>query len=208
MGFDFVPGGKMPVHLQVGKEKKVAVVFSCPGRHEEVAGHPAAQSTGKNLDTLLLLLSQALNRNDLTRANITITNAWPEVEYQAKTGRSEATAKEVEGAGNIERLQQELEDVTDFVIFCGAKAAAVARNLRLKYRPKFVYMRHPGLRGLSSPAAFTVTHDITRYTKAKIFSAVGKKSELFTRFSTVAPQSPQSTVCKRGGGGIAIKLPD
>jgi catalase len=29
---------------------------------------------------------------------------------------------------------------------------------------------------------FTVTQDITRYTKAKIFSKVGKKTDLFVRF--------------------------
>jgi catalase len=41
-------------------------------------------------------------------------------------------------------------------------------------------------KGSGAFGTFTVTHDITRYTKAKIFSAVGKKTELFTRFSTVA----------------------
>ena len=41
-------------------------------------------------------------------------------------------------------------------------------------------------KGSGAYGTFTVTHDITRYTKAKIFSAVGKKTELFTRFSTVA----------------------
>jgi Catalase len=33
---------------------------------------------------------------------------------------------------------------------------------------------------------FTVTSDITRYTRAKIFSEVGKKTPMFARFSTVA----------------------
>ena len=32
----------------------------------------------------------------------------------------------------------------------------------------------------------TVTHDITRYTKAKLFSEIGKKTKMFGRFSTVA----------------------
>ena len=41
-------------------------------------------------------------------------------------------------------------------------------------------------KGSGAYGTFTATHDITRYTKAKIFSAVGKKTELFTRFSTVA----------------------
>src|SRR5689334_12551418 len=31
-----------------------------------------------------------------------------------------------------------------------------------------------------------VTHDITRYTRARIFSQVGKRTPLFLRFSTVA----------------------
>jgi len=41
-------------------------------------------------------------------------------------------------------------------------------------------------KGSGAYGTFTVTHDITRYTRAKIFSAVGKKTETFTRFSTVA----------------------
>src|SRR3974377_2215260 len=41
-------------------------------------------------------------------------------------------------------------------------------------------------KGSGAFGTFTVTQDIPRYTKAKIFSAVGKKTELFTRFSTVA----------------------
>jgi catalase len=41
-------------------------------------------------------------------------------------------------------------------------------------------------KGSGAFGTFTVTHDITRYTKAKIFSTVGKKTDLFMRFSTVA----------------------
>jgi catalase len=41
-------------------------------------------------------------------------------------------------------------------------------------------------KGSGAYGTFTVTHDITRYTRAKIFSKVGKETELFTRFSTVA----------------------
>ncbi|MDR1496505.1 MAG: catalase [Clostridiales Family XIII bacterium] len=33
---------------------------------------------------------------------------------------------------------------------------------------------------------FKVTHDITKYTKAKLFSKVGKRTDVFVRFSTVA----------------------
>ena len=41
-------------------------------------------------------------------------------------------------------------------------------------------------KGSGAYGSFTVTHDITRYTKARIFSQIGKKTDLFLRFSTVA----------------------
>src|ERR1700687_273757 len=41
-------------------------------------------------------------------------------------------------------------------------------------------------KGSAAYGSFTVTHDISKYTKAKIFSDIGKKTEVFLRFSTVA----------------------
>lgn len=41
-------------------------------------------------------------------------------------------------------------------------------------------------KGSGAFGKFTVTHDITRYSKAKLFSEVGKETPLFIRFSTVA----------------------
>jgi catalase len=41
-------------------------------------------------------------------------------------------------------------------------------------------------KGAGAFGTFTVTHDITKYTRASIFSEVGKKTEMFARFSTVA----------------------
>src|SRR5438045_9433805 len=40
-------------------------------------------------------------------------------------------------------------------------------------------------KGSGAFGTFTVTHDITKYTKAKIFSAIGKQTKLLARFSTV-----------------------
>lgn len=137
-------------HLQMGKKNRVAFVFSCPGRHEESAGYPAAKGTGRNLDLLLSLLAAALGRTDLARENVTITNAWPFVEYKAKTGRTEATEREITSPENVARLQRELQDVTDFVIFCGTRPKLVSGYLKLSHRPRFVFVRHLGLRGLST----------------------------------------------------------
>ena len=52
---------------------------------------------------------------------------------------------------------------------------------------------------------FTVTHDITRYTKAKIFSAIGKKTEMFVRFSTVAGERGAADA-ERDIRGFAMKF--
>lgn len=41
-------------------------------------------------------------------------------------------------------------------------------------------------KGSGAFGTFTTTHDVTRYTKASIFSEIGKQTELFIRFSTVA----------------------
>src|SRR6266849_3084326 len=41
-------------------------------------------------------------------------------------------------------------------------------------------------KGSGAHGTFTVTHDITCYTKAKIFSEIGKQTPIFARFSTVA----------------------
>ena len=46
-------------------------------------------------------------------------------------------------------------------------------------------------KGSGAFGTFTVTKDITAWTKAKIFSEVGKKTEAFVRFSTVAGERGQ-----------------
>ena len=60
-------------------------------------------------------------------------------------------------------------------------------------------------KGSAAYGTFTVTHDITRYTKAKIFSEIGKKTELFTRFSTVAGERGAADA-ERDIRGFAIKF--
>jgi catalase len=41
-------------------------------------------------------------------------------------------------------------------------------------------------KGAGAYGTFTVTRDITKYTSAKLFSEIGKKTETVSRFSTVA----------------------
>ncbi len=60
-------------------------------------------------------------------------------------------------------------------------------------------------KGSGAYGTFTVTHDITRYTKAKLFSQVGKKTDLFVRFSTVAGERGAADA-ERDIRGVAIKF--
>lgn len=41
-------------------------------------------------------------------------------------------------------------------------------------------------KGWGAHGTFTVTHDISKYTRAKLFEAIGKKTEIIARFSNVA----------------------
>ena len=60
-------------------------------------------------------------------------------------------------------------------------------------------------KGSGAYGTFTVTHDITRYTKASLFSQIGKKTDLFMRFSTVAGERGAADA-ERDIRGFAIKF--
>jgi catalase len=60
-------------------------------------------------------------------------------------------------------------------------------------------------KGSGAYGTLTVTHDITRYTKAKLFSKVGAKTELFARFSTVAGERGAADA-ERDIRGFAVKF--
>ena len=60
-------------------------------------------------------------------------------------------------------------------------------------------------KGSGAFGTFTVTHDITKYTKAKIFSEIGKKTEMFVRFSTVAGERGAADA-ERDIRGFAMKF--
>jgi catalase len=51
----------------------------------------------------------------------------------------------------------------------------------------------------------TVTHDITKYTKAKLFSKIGKQTEMFGRFSTVAGEKGSADTV-RDVRGFSLKF--
>ena len=60
-------------------------------------------------------------------------------------------------------------------------------------------------KGWGAYGTFTVTHDITQYTKAKIFSEIGQQTPLISRFSTVAGESGAADA-ERDVRGFSVKF--
>ncbi len=60
-------------------------------------------------------------------------------------------------------------------------------------------------KGSGAYGTFTVTNDITKYTRAKIFSEIGKKTDMFARFSTVAGERGAADA-ERDIRGFALKF--
>ncbi len=60
-------------------------------------------------------------------------------------------------------------------------------------------------KGSGAHGTFTVTQDISRWTKAKLFSQVGKKTEMFARFSTVGGEKGSADT-ERDPRGFALKF--
>ena len=60
-------------------------------------------------------------------------------------------------------------------------------------------------KGSGAFGTFTVTHDISQYSKAKVFSEVGKTTDMFARFSTVAGERGAADA-ERDIRGFALKF--
>lgn len=60
-------------------------------------------------------------------------------------------------------------------------------------------------KGAAAFGTFTVTHDITRYSKAKVFSEIGKQTQVLLRFSTVGGEKG-SADAERDPRGFAVKF--
>ncbi|MGO3168791.1 catalase, partial [Senegalia sp. (in: firmicutes)] len=60
-------------------------------------------------------------------------------------------------------------------------------------------------KGSGAFGTFTVTHDITKYTNADIFSEIGKQTEMLARFSTVAGERGAADA-ERDIRGFALKF--
>ena len=60
-------------------------------------------------------------------------------------------------------------------------------------------------KGTGAFGTFTVTHDLTKYTRAKIFNQIGKQTRVFLRFSTVGGEKGSADT-ERDPRGFAMKF--
>lgn len=60
-------------------------------------------------------------------------------------------------------------------------------------------------KGSGAFGTFTVTNDLSRYTKAKLFNTIGKQTKLFIRFSTVGGEKGSADT-ERDPRGFAVKF--
>jgi catalase len=76
----------------------------------------------------------------------------------------------------------------------------MARFNREGIPERVVYAKDLGAFG-----TITVTHDISKYSKAKMFSEIGKETKVLVRFSTVSGEKG-SAETERDARGFAIKF--
>jgi hypothetical protein len=90
------------------------------------------------------------------RAAYVLTNSWSQIEYPAKTGRSEATATEILSPDNLNRLERELAGITT-VLICGQKAKHAVLELQVQGRlakTKIAIVMHLSPLAVNSHAAW------------------------------------------------------
>lgn len=147
----------MPCHCEnLHNGRKIAVLLSCPGRHELNAGRPAARQTGKNLEMVL-------NKLGLSRSEVAIDNASSKVFFKSLNHRTEAPLNEVLDPQNINRLDQELFPETKIILAMGNIPYEVAKALQ-KLHPDLIVVKshHPGFCSLNHIKKDVNENDILR----------------------------------------------
>src|SRR6202521_5335141 len=75
------------------------------------------------------------------------------------------------------------------ILTAGARGPALLQDIWLieklaQFDREVIPERRMHAKGWGAYGTFTVTHDITRFTRAKLFNKIGKQTQMFVRFST------------------------
>jgi catalase len=96
------------------------------------------------------------------------------------------------------------------ILTAGPRGPALLQDIWLieklaQFDREVIPERRMHAKGWGVYGTLTVTHDITRFTKAKVFSAIGKQTPMFLRFSTVAGERGAADA-ERDIRGVAMKF--
>lgn len=140
------------VEYNKGKENKFAFVFSCPGQLEQSHNKLVFGKTGENLEILLRYLKpeKFIKENFNDRYDFRITNSSNKVHYKKWNNRTEPLISEIKKEENINRLIEELKDITDTIICFGRKAEVALKQIEKDIKVKPLYTNHLGSRGLNA----------------------------------------------------------
>lgn len=120
--------------------KDIVLVFSCPGKKEMECGRPISGPTGTNFAYIWSKLKY--HDQTLSSQDVSITNAWPNIEYNNLTGRSEAENNEILNTENLERLKEEIGSARIVFVF-GQKAKLAVSTINIDDRFIMIEATHP-----------------------------------------------------------------
>src|ERR1700726_1547268 len=97
-----------------------------------------------------------------------------------------------------------------YILTAGRRGPALLQDIWLieklaHFDREVIPERRMHAKGWGAHGTFTTTHDITKYTKAAIFSKIGKQTPMFARFSTVAGERGAADA-ERDIRGFALKF--
>lgn len=127
--------------------KDIVLVFSCPGKKEMECGRPISGPTGTNFAYIWSKLKY--HDQTLSSQDVSITNAWPNIEYNNLTGRSEAENNEILNTENLERLKEEIGSARIVFVF-GEKAKLAISAINTDNRFVVIEATHPSPRNVNT----------------------------------------------------------
>jgi catalase len=97
------------------------------------------------------------------------------------------------------------------ILTAGRRGPARLQNIWLieklaYFDPEVIPERRMHAKGWGAHETFTTTHEVTKHTKAAIFSRLGKQTPMFARFSTVAGERGAADAERDMPRGTALKF--
>lgn len=131
----------------------------------------------------------------------------------SKNGLGEPLPSKNDAKGNMPKLTMAngaLVESNQDSLTAGARGPVMLQDVWLieklaHFDREVIPERRMHAKGSGAYGEFAVTNDITQYSKARIFSEVGKKTEMFARFSTVAGERGAADA-ERDIRGFALKF--